>query len=225
MKTLYNTVQQYESILDPDQNKVMDRMKVDVIRQCIQEYCTYSRARHRRGKCWPIDDKNITITKIDKDEKGWYIDTKSRIGELMVDYDYIRSFYDYCIAKGCKIDKQKGFLIEDLDIYFRWHKHEGALVCESMRYLDSTDGMPEEIDVLCLSNCCHHNESFKVDNKIHTIWLENTDNIEIVGAGCENVAIDYMINAKTIKVPRGVKIQHPKDYKENEDLRKKILRY
>ena len=70
MKTLYNTVQQCEGILDPDQNKVMDRMKVDVIRQCIQEYCTYSRARHRRGKCWPVTDPRLTITKIDKDEKG-----------------------------------------------------------------------------------------------------------------------------------------------------------
>ena len=32
MKTLYNVVQQYEGILDPDQNKVIDRMKDDAIR-------------------------------------------------------------------------------------------------------------------------------------------------------------------------------------------------
>ena len=43
MKTLYNTVQQCESILDPDQNKVMGRMTDDMIRQRIREYCTFKR--------------------------------------------------------------------------------------------------------------------------------------------------------------------------------------
>ena len=51
MKTLYNTVQQYESVLNPNQGQTMSRMTDEIIRQRIQEYCTYNRQKHERGGC------------------------------------------------------------------------------------------------------------------------------------------------------------------------------
>ena len=40
MKTLYNTVQQCESILDPNQDQVIDKITDEMIRNRIREYCT-----------------------------------------------------------------------------------------------------------------------------------------------------------------------------------------
>ena len=47
-----NNTQQYESILDPDQNKVMDRMTDVMIRKRIQEYCVYNEQKYKRGELW-----------------------------------------------------------------------------------------------------------------------------------------------------------------------------
>ena len=75
METLYNTVQQYESILDPNQDQVMDRMTDNVIRERIRKYCTYDEQKYRHSKLWCGTDRYMKITKIDKDDKGWYIET------------------------------------------------------------------------------------------------------------------------------------------------------
>ena len=104
MKTLYNTVQQYESILNPDQDQVMSRMTDDMIRPRILEYCTYSLSK-QRGEYWPVAESDLRITKVDKDEKGWYIETMSKYAFPMARTN-VKSFYEYCLSKGQKIDKQ-----------------------------------------------------------------------------------------------------------------------
>ena len=66
---LSNTTQ-YESILDPNQNQVMNRMTDDMIRQRIQEYCTFDRQKRRRSECWIMASRSFTVTKIGKDSNG-----------------------------------------------------------------------------------------------------------------------------------------------------------
>ena len=111
MKTLYNTVQQYESILDPDRNKVMSRMTDVMIRKRIQEYCEYNEQKYKRGELWVGADPCLTITKIDKDEKGWYVDTSSVVTIYLMFESREKSFYDYCSSCGQQLDKQKGFAL------------------------------------------------------------------------------------------------------------------
>ena len=77
LKDYLNNTQQYEGILDPDQNQVIDRMTDDAIRRCIREYCTWERQEHQYSVLWPAADVNLKITKIDKDKQGWYIETSS----------------------------------------------------------------------------------------------------------------------------------------------------
>ena len=70
MKTLYNTVQQYESILDPNQDQTMSRMADDMIRNRIREYCTWDGQKYKLGKLWDVANANLEIIKINKDNKG-----------------------------------------------------------------------------------------------------------------------------------------------------------
>ena len=115
LRDYLSNTQQYESILDPDQNQVMTRMTDEMIRSRIREYCTYDRQKHFRGELWTAAALNLNITKIDKDNKGWYVETESPVYIFVMSSTPAKSFYDYCIAKGQQIDKQKGFLIEDID--------------------------------------------------------------------------------------------------------------
>ena len=167
MKTLYNTVQQYESILDPDQVQTMNRMTDDMIRGRIREYCTNTKENGF------VANLHLEITKIDKDKNGWYVETKSNYAVYLMQWSNFKSYYNYCLAKGCKMDEQKGFLIEDLGIYFRWRKHEGVLLIRNSHYLESTDGLPEELNVLFLDYCCGKSKKLTVHNNrgkyLHTV--------------------------------------------------------
>ena len=118
---------QHESILDPNQDQVMNKMTDDVIRQRIREYCTYDSRKYARGEQWVSAHPDYKIVKIDKDNIGWYIETRSAMNVGVIYGTLEKSFYDFLLSHRCKIDAQKGFLIEDLDIYFRWRKHNGLL--------------------------------------------------------------------------------------------------
>ena len=224
MKTLYNTVQQYESILDPDQNKVMDRMTDAMIRKRIQEYCVYNEQKYKRGELWIATYRGLNITKIDKDEKGWYVETDGLMDKCLLDYDKAKSYYDYCLSKGQKIDKQKGFLIEDTGIYFRWRKHHGGLYVNYAPNLESTEGLPEELDVLEISDDFRNSKNLDVRNKIKVIGLSIEGDIKILGKGCKNVIIDPEYSHVNITEPSGVKIHRPKDSDEYISLIEKFTK-
>ena len=231
MKTLYNTVQQYESILDPDQNKVMDRMTAvadDMIRQRILEYCTFDNQKDKLGELWCVADRFLKITKVDKDRKGWYIETKNTYDLCFMYRNKSKSFYDYCRSKGQKMDKQKGFLIEDIGVYFRWRKHIGRIEIDDAPNFESTDGLPEELDVLSLWQCCQKSKKLDVRDKINILDLTIDGDLKISGDGCENVIIhpdnpDVVTVPGKVTVPSGTKIHYPKNYDEYDDLRDKLI--
>ena len=214
MKTLYNIVQQCESILDPNQDQVMDKMTDEMIRRRIQEYCTYSRTKRLHGECWIAANPYIKSIRVDKDEKGWYVETASAGSVYTALSTNIKSFYEYCLSKGQKIDKQKGFLIEDIGVYFRWHKHIGGLTVLDTPNLESTDGLPEELDILSLGNCCQKSKRLDVSNKIKVIAPVNIDDLKISGNGCKNVIIDPDRPCDNVTIPSGVKMHKPKNWNE-----------
>ena len=218
MKTLYNTVQQYESILDPNQDQVMSRMTDEMIRQRIREYCTYDYKKRRYGEMWPANNPVLKITKVDKDDKGWYVETKTDEYLYLMPNTRAKSFYERCITNGQKIDKQKGFLIEDIGVYFRWRKHKGALIIHNDDYFESTEGLSEELDELSLSMVCKKSKKLEVHNKIKAITLWGAEDIKISGNGCKNVIIHPDYPCGNITVPNGVKIHRPKDTNEFYDL-------
>ena len=201
------------SILNPDQNQVMSRMTDDMIRQRIREYCVWDRQKNQRSELWIGADPRLTITEINKDEKGWYIDTNSAVTIYLMFESREKLFYDYCSSCGQKIDKQKGFLIEDIGVYFRWRKHEGSLEIIDALNLESTEGLPEELDVLYLTRACEKSKMLNICNKINVIGIYSTCEVSISGKGCKNVIInpDSQTN---ITVPSQTKIRQPKTKEE-----------
>ena len=218
---------QYEGILDPDQNKVMDRMTDEMIRRRIQEYCTYDRQKDKLGKLWCVASYNLKITKVDKDNKGWYIETNGFTHAWTLYGAGVKSFYDYCLLNGQKIDEKKGFLIEDAGVYFRWRRHSGIFQFYSSPKLESTDGLPEELNELYLSETCADSKKFEVRNKIKVMLLSDVGDIKISGNGCENILVDPERPYGEITAPNGVKIHYPDTRHEYWDLRNKlrILRF
>ena len=213
MKTLYNTVQQYESILNPSQDQVMNRMTDDMIRNRIREYCTFDRQKYK-GEQWVVvaTSPSIEITVVDKDEQGWYVETKSDDTMYVTEPTTIKSFYDYFLSKGCKIDKQKGFLIEDMGVYFRWRKHEGRIEIWGAPRFSSTQGLPDELEHLHLRKCCQKSGRFVIHNKIKLMVLSTIKDTKISGNGCKNIVIDYDSPCSNITVPDGVKIHRPRGW-------------
>ena len=225
---LSNTTQ-YESILDPDQNKVMDRMTDAMIRKRIQEYCTWDHQKYKQSEIWPATDRGLEITKIDKDNKGWYIETKSPTVMYLMDHNESKSFYDYCLSKGCKIDKQKGFLIEDIGVYFRWRKHKGCIEIEDAPNFESTCGLPEALDGLYLFWSCKKSKKLDVRNKIKVIsihgleYLRDMVFLKISGAGCKNIIFYLKNELSDVIAPNGVKMYRVKNWAEYINLRQKLV--
>ena len=167
-------------ILDQDQDQIMNSMTDAIIRQRIQEYCVHSFYKKHRAA-----DPHLTVTKVDKDDRGWYVETKS-IAPLYLTWvdEQIKSFYDYCSAREHPIDKQKGFLIRDSegpDTYFRWHKHEGGLRLSYTPGLESTEGLPEELDRLMV--CCCKSGKLEVLSKINVLVVAGIYDLKIFGDG------------------------------------------
>ena len=201
------------SILNPDQNQVMTRMTSDIdniIRQRIREYCT----GYPSDKYWPVYAGCMEITKVDKDKKGWYVETWSSIPIHIINNENAKSLYDYLLSKGCKIDKQKGFLIEDIGTYFRWRKHKGKMSAVGAPDFESTEGLPEELDLLYLDHCCKENKKFAVHSRIDVIIVCQIDTINISGNGCQNVVQHYLDGPMNITAPKGVKIHRPSNWDE-----------
>ena len=201
------------SILNPDQNQVMTRMTSDIdniIRQRIREYCI----GYPSDKYWPVYTGSMEITKVDKDKKGWYVETWSSIPIHIINNENAKSLYDYLLSKGCKIDKQKGFLIEDIGTYFRWRKHKGKMSTVGAPDFESTDGLPEELDMLYLDRCCMESKKFAVHSRIDVIIVCQIDTINISGNGCQNVVQHYLDGPMNITAPEGVKIHRPSNWDE-----------
>ena len=193
-------------ILDQDQDQIMNRMTDAIIRQRIQEYCIHSFYKKHRAA-----DPHLTVTKVDKDDKGWYVETKS-IAPLYLTWvdEQIKSFYDYCSAREHPIDKQKGFLIRDNegpDTYFRWHKHEGGLRLSYTPGLESTEGLPEELDRLMV--CCCKSGKLEVLSKINVLVVTGIYDLEIFGDGYKSIVVRPYRNMATITTPAGSKLYHP----------------
>ena len=224
LRDYLNNTQQYESILDPSQDQIMSRMTDEAIRRRIQEYCTYDRQKRRRGECWIAANEYLEITKIDKDEKGWYVETKAISSITIISYHITKSFYEYCISQGQEIDKQKGFLIEDIGVYFRWRKHEGELSVMDVPSFESTEGLPEELDKLYLfpGHLGKQSKRLEVRNKIKIIELAGVEDIKISGNGCKNIIINPDDPCGNVTAPNGVEIYRPKEFDEYWDLRKKL---
>ena len=210
------------SILNPDQNQVMSRMTDDMIRQRIREYCIYKLRRYK-GEQWIVADPRLTITEIDKDEKGWYVDTNSAVTIYLMFGSGDKSFYDYCSSCGQKIDKQKGFLIEDMGVYFRWRKHKGSHEIIDALNLESTEGLPEELDMLYLTRACEKSKRLDICTKIKVIGIYSNCEVSISGKGCKNVIInpDSQTN---ITAPSRIKIRQTKTKVEYWDLMKKLAK-
>ena len=215
LRDYLNHTQQYESILNPDQNQVMDRMTDDMIRPRILEYCTYGSCRN----CWIAAYPGLKITRVDKDEKGWYIETTS-ITYFLLSHTNVKSYYEHCLSKGQKIDKQKGFLIKDIGVYFRWRRHEGTLAICDAPYFESTEGLPEELDILDFSNCCQKSKKLDIRNNINIIYISMERDLKISGNGCKTVIIYPDDKTYNITAPSQTKILRPKTGKEYWDLRK-----
>lgn len=138
------------SILDPDQNKVTDQLSEDMICYRIRDYCTRTRS-NRYWTGWEAADKYLNITNVDKDEKGWYIDTEcigTRVCVILNSRE--KTLLKYA-DRWCENNPRKGFLIRDHngpDTYFRWRKHKGILTIFQAEYFESTEGLPEELDAL-----------------------------------------------------------------------------
>ena len=225
LRDYLNNTQQYESILDPNPDQVISRMTDNVIRGRIREYCTWDRQKHNRGEIWAGANGGLEITKIDKDEKGWYIETMSTTCFLL-SHTNTKSFYDCCIAKGQKIDKQKGFLIEDQGIYFRWRKHKGWLDIYDAPNFESTKGLPKELDKLEMWDVCQHSNRLNVCNKIKVIVLDDyIPDLEISGSGCKGVIINPDGKIGNITAPDRVKIHRPNNWRIYISLRKKLSGY
>ena len=215
-----NNTTQCESILDPNQDQVMSRMTDDMIREHIRKYCTWGRQKYKRNEMWIIAHPDCKITKVDKDKDGWYIETEGSTSITGIKRS--KSYYDYCSAYGYKIDKQKGLLIEDIGVYFRWRKHSGTLSISAAPNLESTDGLPEELYVLRILDSCQHSKKLNIRNKIKVITLSYVEDIKILGKGCKNVIIDREYSHVNITAPSGVKIHRPKDSDEYISLLEKI---
>ena len=201
------------SILNPDQNQVITRMTSDIdniIRQRIREYCT----GYPSDKYWPVYTEGMKITKVDKDKKGWYVETWGSIPIHIINNENAKSLYDYLLSKGCKIDKQKGFLIEDIGTYFRWRKHVGKMSAVGAPDFESTEGLPEELDLLYLDHCCKESKKFAVHSRIDVIIVCQIDAINISGNGCQNVVQHYLDGPMNITAPEGVKIHRPSNWDE-----------
>ena len=222
LKDYLTSTQQYEGILDPNQDQVMNRMTDEMIRSRIREYCTYDGKKYFRNELWPAVDEDLEITKIDKDKQGWYIETESALSAPVLYRDTAKSFYDYCISQGQKIDEQKGFLIEDIGIYFRWRKHSGSLEVSHASDFESTQGLPEELDELNIYDSCEDSKKLDVRNKIKVIILADVADLKISGKGCKNIIINssYPTN---VTVPDGVKIHRPTGLGGYRRIKKKIL--
>ena len=214
LRDYLNNTQQYEGILDPDQNQVMDRMMDEIIRRRIHGYCTYDLQKYRLGELWIIANPNLEIVKIDKDEKGWYIETKGSVQVAVAYRNNVESFYDYCLSKECKIDKQKGFLVEDICVYFRWRKHKGSIEIWEAQALKYTEGLPEELEQLHLHQCCQKSGHFIVRNKIKLMALSNIRDTKISGNGCKNIVIDPGNFCDNITTRKEIKMHHPKRWDE-----------
>ena len=219
-----NNTAQYESILNPNQDQVMGRMTDEMIRRRIQEYCTYDDQKYRRGELWDAARSGMKIITVDKDKQGWYVETECS-AVMITSIKWSKSYYDGCSSYGYKIDKQKGFLIEDIGVYFRWRKHKGRIEIWDAPYFESTVGLPEELECLYLSFSCQKSKKLDVRNKINVISLRNINDLQISGNGCKNILIDPATPGNNIEVPSGTKIYRPKNTNEYFSLRDKLSEY
>ena len=214
-----------EGILDPDQNKVISRMADatdEMIRSRIREYCTYDRLKYDHDEQWIATGPNVEIVKIDKDKKGWYVETKSPTSEIIMHNEIAKSFYDYCLSEGQKIDKQKGFLIDDIGVYFRWRKHKGLLFVIGNSDFESTDGLPEKLSGLIIANSCQKSGKFAIHNEINCIGLDVVGDLNMTGKRCKNVVIYPNSNTSDIIPPHGAQVYYPQDRDTIRPLIKKL---
>lgn len=237
---LNESTQQYESVFGGNQTKDNGYSDDNTIRTRILQYCTFDWS----NKCWPIAAAAMKITKVDKDEKGWYIDTvnneyptgtlqqteaKTVLGYCNASKYRIKmkSFFDKYTPIRFKDDDSKEFVVVDREepvVHFRWRKHKGGLTVLAAPNFESTEGLPDELDTLYVSGSCQSSKGFDVRNKIDTIVVEDTAwSLKISGNGCKDLIIDPDSVTGEITAPSRTKIHRPENCDEYISLKEKLV--
>ena len=225
-----------EGIFDRMKNIIKgnrNRLSDDIIRQVIYKYCT-------NWRNWGVAQPGLKVTKVDKDEKGWYVDTESDKC-LSLTVDDSKSFLEYYnerelsrftslskfVPARLKDDNSTEFMVPQSGpkIYFRWRKHKGIISIYNAAYIESTAGLPEELDVLEFVGCCAKSRKLIVNGKIDVIDYHGDGYFVLSGNGCKDmIVLPGSISSRIFATCR-IKIHFPETLEEYLSLREKLTGY
>lgn len=247
LKDYLNESSLSEGIFDRMKNNIkgnIDRMKNNIksktnrlsdnmIREVIYKYCA-------NWRNWGVAQPGLKVTKVDKDEKGWYVDTESDKC-LSLHVDDSKSFLEYYnkrelsrftssskfVPARLKDDNSTEFMVLQTgpEIYFRWRKHKGVISIYDAAYIESTDGLPEELDVLEFVGCSYKSRKLKVNNKIDVIDYHGEGYFVLSGNVCKDmIVLPGSISSRIFATAR-LKIHYPETLEEYLSLREKLTGY
>ena len=224
-----------EGIFDRMKNNIkgnINRLSDNIIRKVIYKYCA-------NWRNWGVAQPGLKVTKVDKDEKGWYVDTEfDKCLSLHVDDS--KSFLEYYnkrelsrftsssefVPARLKDDNSTEFMVLQTgpEIYFRWRKHKGVISIYNADYIESTDGLPEELDVFEVG-CCDKSHKLRVNNKIDVIDYHGDGYFQLSGNACKDMIVLPSSLSSHIFATGRIKIHYPKTLEEYLSLREKLTGY
>ena len=236
LKDYLNESSLSEGIFDRMKNIIKgnrNRLSDSIIRQVIYKYCADWRN-------WGVAQPGLKVTKVDKDEKGWYVDTESDKC-LSLTVDDSKSFLEYYnerelsrftssskfVPARLKDDNSTEFMVlqSGPEIYFRWRKHKGIISIYNAAYIESTAGLPEELDVLEFVGCCAKSRKLIVNGNIDVIDYHGDGYFVLSGNGCKDmIVLPGSISSRIFATCR-IKIHYPKTLEEYLSLREKLTGY
>ena len=224
-----------EGIFDRMKNNIkgnINRLSDNIIRKVIYKYCA-------NWRNWGVAQPGLKVTKVDKDEKGWYVDTESDKC-LSLHVDDSKSFLEYYnkrelsrftsssefVPARLKDDNSTEFMVLQTgpEIYFRWRKHKGVISIYNADYIESTDGLPEELDVLELASC-DKSRKLIVNGKIDVIDYHGDGYFLLSSDGCKDMIVLPSCRNIHIVATGRIKIHYPKTLEEYLSLRENLTGY
>ena len=225
-----------EGIFDQMKNNIkgnINRLSDNIIRKVIYKYCA-------NWRNWGVAQPGLKVAKVDKDEKGWYVDTESDKC-LSLHVGDSKSFLEYYneselsrftssskfVPARLKDDNSTEFMVPQSGpkIYFRWRKHKGVISIYNAAYIESTAGLPEELDVLEFVGCCAKSRKLIVNGKIDVIDYHGDGYFVLSGNGCKDmIVLPGSISSRIFATCR-IKIHFPKTLEEYLSLREKLTGY